>query len=51
MHVVATDRYRLAVVAVAAAGAGRLVLPVGLVDEARPLLARADGDATITGDG
>ena len=51
VHVVATDRYRLAVVAVAAAGAGRLVLPVGLVDEARPLLARADGDATITGAG
>ena len=26
-------------------------MPVGLVDEARPLLARADGDATITGAG
>ena len=51
VHVVATDRYRLAVVAVAAAGTGRLVLPVGVVDEAGPLLARADGDATITGTG
>jgi DNA polymerase III subunit beta len=49
VHVVATDRYRLAVVAVAAAGTGRLVLPIGLVDEAREL--PAGGTATITGTG
>jgi DNA-binding transcriptional MerR regulator len=49
VHVVATDRYRLAVVSVSAAGTGRLVLPVVLVDEAREL--PSDGAATITSTG
>ena len=35
VHVVATDRYRLAVATAPAAGTGRLFLPVGVVDEAR----------------
>jgi DNA-binding transcriptional MerR regulator len=48
-HVVATDRYRLAVVVVPAGGTGRVFLPVGLVDEARALPTGGDAVVTATG--
>ncbi len=50
VHVVATDRHRLAVVALAGAGTGRAFLPADLVDRAAGLPAGGDAEVTVTGD-
>jgi DNA-binding transcriptional MerR regulator len=50
LHVVATDRYRLAVATAPADGpAGRVFLPIAVVDELRgaPLTVTADGDELV----
>jgi DNA polymerase III sliding clamp (beta) subunit (PCNA family) len=53
LHVVATDRYRLAVatVPVAAGDDARVLLPVAVVDAVRALLTGAAGAATVSTDG
>ena len=51
LHVVATDRYRLAVSTVPATAQARVFLPVTLVDDALGLLAGATGDAVVTAAG